>query len=183
MVTRKVQKHRKRQAAVALLQSRLGVVGKEVGSAPTKQGSSATSVKSPEDVLKTLIFPWLGLTDFTKPVCKLWQRLAADCQLWKAQYSRRFSYPRKLFLLESDIDSPDWKELFARKNRAYTRNVRIGSIGDGGLTCTLCPVPNCDVICGSKIDYDHHLLGHEEDYLLHCMKARNMRSRKRKSIP
>lgn len=183
MVTRKVQKHRKRQAAVALLQSRLGVVGKEVGSAPTKQGSSATSVKSPEDVLKTLIFPWLGLTDFTKPVCKLWQRLAADSQLWKAQYSRRFSYPRKLFLLESDIDSPDWKELFARKNRAYTRNVRIGSIGDGGLTCTLCPVPNCDVICGSKIDYDHHLLGHEEDYLLHCMKARNMRGRKRKSIP
>ena len=130
-------------------------------------------MSSSEDVLKTLIFPWLEHTDLIKPVCKLWQRLSMDSDLWKAQYSRRFSYPSNLFLLETD--GPDWKDLFAKKHRARIRNAL--RIGDGGHICVLCPVPGCDAICGSKIDYDHHLLGHEEEYLLHCIKARKKRGR------
>ena len=155
---------------MASLRSRLRVVSEEFGCALTKQGSVKVA-HGPEDILKIFIFPWLEYTDLIKPVCQLWRRLAADRQLWKAQYSRRFSFPGKPFLLESD----DWKELFFRKNRAHTRNV--GSIGDSGHTCVLCPVPGCDSICGSKIDHDIHLLGHEEEYLLHCLKARNMRVR------
>ena len=166
------QRYRKREAAVASLQTRLGVVVKKVGSAPANQGS-VNGLNSPEDVLKTLIFPWLEHMDLIKPVCKLWSSLSMDSDLWKGTYSRLFSYPSKLFLLESD--DPDWKELFAKKYRARTRNAL--RIGDGGHICVLCPVPGCDAICGSKIDYDHHLLGHEEEYLLHCIKARKKRGR------
>lgn len=44
----------------------------------------------PASVLRDLVFTYLDYKDVTKPVCKLWTRLAGCNELWKSLYQNHF---------------------------------------------------------------------------------------------
>jgi hypothetical protein len=128
---------------------------------PKQQQSVIERGTSSDEMLSWLIFPFLDAKDLLKPVCKLWSMKAEDDKLWQPLYRHHFGEPITKFMISPSTMS--WKEHFVcRAKRTITTSTEKNSFG---WTARLCPILGCCYsVFRTVLDYDIHLLMHEERY-------------------
>lgn len=136
---------------------------------PNLSGDMQKEIDSPDAVLKYLVFPYLDFKDILKPICKLWTRLANSNSLWKHLYLNHFgtSFTR-WSILTFHSEAPDWKLLFRSKFLSQY-NVR-GLRNDFGWLVRICPTVGCNKELRTKLEYEMHVLRHDQKYCLDQMK-------------
>ncbi len=142
------------------------------------QQNEAAEIDSPEALLKRLIFPFLDFLDLQSLsiTCKIWKQMGECDSLWKHLYTYHFGEPCVKWLDHTDISSVmngeylpgTWKHYFLK---AYFRRRSIKQHCNGfGWAARLCPLLGCGLVLRNKLDYDKHMLKHEERYLVHRIK-------------
>mmetsp|Transcript_19188 Transcript_19188/g.40102 ORF Transcript_19188/g.40102 Transcript_19188/m.40102 type:complete len:214 (-) Transcript_19188:202-843(-) len=150
--------------------------------------SNTVEIDSPEMLLKQLIFPFLDFSDLQSlsVTCKIWKQLGdSDC-LWQHLYIYHFGEPCVKWLDQSDIPSVmngdnlrvTWKNYF-RKAHVCRRSIKEPCNGFG-WAARLCPSLGCGSALRNKLDYDKHMLKHEEKYLVRRIKETRWRSKNTK---
>ncbi|KAL3817086.1 hypothetical protein ACHAXA_009917 [Cyclostephanos tholiformis] len=117
--------------------------------------------RGPEGVLRHLVFPYLDYRDLTKPICKLWTRLAGYDTLWKALYVHHFGGTSVQL---SNIGPHDWKLNF-RSTLLANCSVR-GLTNKFGWPLRVCPAIGCNKVLYSEFERDFHQLKHKEKFIL-----------------
>ena len=149
---------------------------------------SATEVKqerleinSPADVLKSLVFPYLDFKDLSKPICKLWTTMSESDQLWESLYKHRYGMPQEQWQTLSSMPTLiNWKLLF-RDNFVAKCNIRRPKINEFGWAVRICPKLGCNKELRNKLEYDSHVLKHEEEF--HSNRIRGLKKMKRTRKP
>ena len=134
----------------------------------------------PTSVLRDFIFAYLDFNDIVKPVCKLWTRLAECNVLWEKLYQYHFISPLPL----PPTETLQWKNLF-RSSFLASKCVR-GKKDKFGWSFRICPIVGCNKEFRSKLQFNMHLLKHEDQELrerknrLNRLRQDQIRNAKRK---
>ena len=121
-------------------------------------------VREPEAIMKHLVFSYLDYTDLSKPICKLWTRLARCNMLWKALYVHHFGETSTQL---SYVGGPhDWKLIF-RSTHLANSSVR-GLTNKFGWPLRVCSFFGfgCNQVLYSEFECDFHRLQHKEKCIL-----------------
>lgn len=168
----------KKVSELRLAAKALGVGAVSIPNVLPRPQRNATEITSPETLLKQLIFPFLDFGDLQSlsVTCKIWKQLGDSDSLWQHLYAHHFGEPCVKWLDQSDIPSVmngdnlhvTWKNYF-RKAHACRRSIREPCNGFG-WAARLCPSLGCGSVLKNKLDYDKHMLKHEEKYLVRRIK-------------
>ena len=175
------------QSKVAKLYQQIDSLEKGIDMKPSQSTLSTNSrreIVSPNEVLKYLVFPFLGCKDLLQPVCKLWSQMASSNELWEAQYKSYFGMPRSkcLMIPPKSSSNYDWKLLFRSAFLAKS-NVR-GKVNNFGMLIHVCQnIVGCNKELCTKLEYDSHLLKHDEKCCFDAIKCLKKLKRERKSKP
>ena len=171
---------RKKRDNYKALQLKVTNLHQQITPKPSEDIQPQKEIDSPDAVLRYLVFPYLDFKDMVQPVCKRWTRIAKCNLLWKSLYQYRFGMPCTRWLTRSTSTTHDWKLLF---HSAFVANYNIrGQMNTFGWNIRLCPVLGCNKELRSKLEYDTHVLKHEETYCLNHMKHLNKKRRDQKRL-
>ena len=145
----------------------------------TKDGTSCKSsheeytkkhIMNPEDLLTSLIFRFLDFKDILqlKSVCKLWSELTDSNLLWKPLYEHHFGSKYTHWLSMESSVAHDWKLLFCSTFSA--QHTTVGKKNEFGWQIRICPTVGCNKELQNKLEYDLHVLKHEQSYCLNRVK-------------
>ena len=151
-----------------------------LGKLPKPNHIKKVEMSNPGVVLRDLIFPFLDFKDIVTSVsvCKLWTELVYSNQLWKSLHFSHFGNGCPagwLISSHSTTDDQDWKMLF---RSTFTAQYDIqGQVNDYGQAIHICPAVGCNKELRSRLDYDLHVLRHEDKCCLEKVKCLNKAQR------
>ena len=129
---------------------------------PSPRIQTKFELDNPTSVMRDLIFAYLDFNDIVKPVCKLWTRLAECNVLWEKLYQYHFGRSiSPLPLLPTE--TLQWKNLF--RSSFLTRKCVRGKKDRFGWSFRICPIVGCNKELRSKLQFNVHLLKHEDQDL------------------